>query len=209
MRDQEWDSTTAQLNALDLAQLVLGLLGLDAVDGEAALGVVDETEVLASLLNGDDVHVAGGVGDVGADLAVDLDEALHHDGLGLAVVESILETVSDEDDQGHAVAELVRTGRGLGGVQAGQLVQEPVGGGAKALLVLLAVRGEDVSLIDSIVMLLLLFFQCLFALFAIEAISILKKKKIVLLAKVNLRSPTHSFFLPPLLHEIEEDDDDR
>lgn len=141
MRDQEWDSTTAQLNALDLAQLVLGLLGLDAVDGEAALGVVDETEVLASLLNGDDVHVTGGVGDVGADLAVDLDEALHHDGLGLAVVESILEAVSDEDDQGHAVAELVRTGRGLGGVQAGQLVQEPVGGGAKALLVLLAVRG--------------------------------------------------------------------
>jgi hypothetical protein len=36
----------------------------------------------------------------------------------------------------------VRTGRGLGSVQAGQLVQEPVGGGAKALLVLLAVRGE-------------------------------------------------------------------
>lgn len=176
MRDQEWDSTTAQLNALDLAQLVLGLLGLDAVDGEAALGVVDETEVLASLLNGDDVHVAGGVGDVGADLAVDLDEALHHDGLGLAVVESILETVSDEDDQGHAVAELVRTGRGLGGVQAGQLVQEPVGGGAKALLVLLAVRGEDVSLIDSIVV-FFLFFQCPFCLFAIEAISILKKKK--------------------------------
>lgn len=140
MRDQEWDSTTAKLNTLDLAQLVLGLLGLDSVDGESALGVVDEAEVLAGLVDGDDVHEAGGEGDVGADLVVDLDEALHHDGLGLAVVEGILESVSDEDDQGHAVAELVRTGRGLGGVGTGQLVKQPVRGGAEALLVLLAMR---------------------------------------------------------------------
>jgi hypothetical protein len=38
----------------------------------------------------------------------------------------------------------VRTGRRLGGIETGQLVQQPVGGGAKALLVLLAVR-EKVS----------------------------------------------------------------
>jgi hypothetical protein len=139
VRDQEWDSTTAELHALDLAQLVLGLLRLNAVDGEAALGVVDEAEALAGLVDGDDVHEAGGEGHVGADLAVDLDQALHEDGLGLAVVEGILETVADEDDQGHAVAELVRTGGGLGGVGAGQFVEQPVRGGAKALLVLLAV----------------------------------------------------------------------
>lgn len=119
MRDQEWDSTATELDALDLAQLVLGLLGLDSVDGEAALGVVDEAEVLARLLDGDDVHEAGGVGQVGADLAVNLDQALHEDGLGLAVVERILEAVSDEDDQRHAVTELVRTGRGLRGVDTG------------------------------------------------------------------------------------------
>lgn len=129
MRDQEWDSALAELDALDLAELVLGLLGLDAVDGEAALCVVDEAEVLASLLDADDVHEAGGEGHVGADLAVDLDQALHQDGAGLAVVEGILEAVADEDDQGHAVAELVRTGRGLGGVDSGELVQQPVGGG--------------------------------------------------------------------------------
>lgn len=138
MRNQEWDSATAKLHALDLAELVLGLLGLDSVDGEAALGVVDEAEVLASLLDGDDVHEASRVGHVGADLAVNLDQALHEDGLGLAVVEGILEAVADEDDQGQAVAELVRTGRGLGSVGAGQFVQQPVRGGAEALLVLLA-----------------------------------------------------------------------
>ena len=139
MRNQEWHTTTAELHALDLAQLVLGLLVLDAVDGEAALGVVDEAEVLASLLDGDDVHEAGGVGDVGADLAVNLDEALHHDGLGLAVVERILEAVADEDDEGHALAELVGTGRRAGGIDTRQLVEKPVRGRAEALLVLLTV----------------------------------------------------------------------
>jgi len=83
VRNQEWDSTTTKLHTLDLAQLVLGLLGRNSVHGEAALGVVDEAEVLVGLLDRDDVHEAGGVGDVGADLVVDLDEALHHDGLRL------------------------------------------------------------------------------------------------------------------------------
>ena len=142
MRDQEWDSAPAELHALDLAQLVLGLLGLDAVDGEAALGVVDEAEVLASLLDGDNIHEAGGVGNVGSDLAVDLDEALHEDGLGLAVVQCILEAVSHKDDEGEGIAGLVWTGRGLGSVDTGELVEEPVRGGAEALLVLLPVTRE-------------------------------------------------------------------
>ena len=73
MRNQEWDSPFAQLHALDFGELVLGLLGCDAVDGEAAFGVVDEAEVLARLFDGDDVHEAGGVGCVGADFAVDFD----------------------------------------------------------------------------------------------------------------------------------------
>lgn len=93
VRNQEWDPALAELNTLNLAELVLGLLSLDTVDGETALGVVDETEVLAGLLNGDDVHEAGGVGGVGADLAVDLDETLHQDGLDLATVEGVLQTI--------------------------------------------------------------------------------------------------------------------
>lgn len=123
MRNQEWDTATAQLDALDLAELVLGLLSLDAVDREAALGVVDEAEVLARLLDSDDVHEARRVGRVGADLAVDLDEALHQDGLGLAVVQGVLEAIAHEDNQGQTVASLVGTGRGFRSVGTGQLVQ--------------------------------------------------------------------------------------
>ena len=97
VRNQEWDPALAELNTLNLAELVLGLLSLDTVDGETALGVVDETEVLAGLLDGDHVHEAGGVGGVGADLAVDLDETLHQDGLDLATVEGVLQTIFRPD----------------------------------------------------------------------------------------------------------------
>ena len=116
MRNTVGNSSAAKLDALDLAQLVLSLLLSYPVDGVAALGVVNETEVLASLLDGDHIHEAGGVGGVGADFAVNLDEALHEDGLGLAGVEGIFEAIAEEDDQGHAVTELVRTRGSLGSI---------------------------------------------------------------------------------------------
>jgi len=90
MRNQEWDSALAQLNSLDLAKLVFGLLALDSVDGEATLGVVDKTEVLAGLLYADDIHEACWVGGIGANLAVNLNQTLHDDGLGLAGIQGIL-----------------------------------------------------------------------------------------------------------------------
>lgn len=90
VRDQEWDSAFAQLHSLDLAKLVFCLLGLDSVDGEAALSIVNQTEVLAGLLDADHVHEACWVGSIGSDLAINLDQALHDNGLGLARVERIL-----------------------------------------------------------------------------------------------------------------------
>lgn len=149
MRDQEWDAALAQLYAFDFAQLVGGLFLLDAVDGVAALGIIDEAEVLARLLEGDDVHEAGGVSGVGADLAVDLDKALHEDGSRLAVVEGILQAVTDEDDEGKALSLLVRSRRGLGSVGARELIKKPVRGGAQALLVLLPVKREPSQYQDS------------------------------------------------------------
>jgi hypothetical protein len=92
MRNQEWDAALAQLHPLDFAELVLSLLASDAVDSETALGVVDKAEVLAGLLDGDNIHEASRVGGVGADLAIDLDQALHDNGLHLATVEGVLQT---------------------------------------------------------------------------------------------------------------------
>lgn len=88
--DEVRNTLSTKLDAANLAKLVASLLLRNTVDGEATLGIVDETEVLAGLLDGDNVHESSGEGGVGADLAVDLDEALHDDSLGLATVEGVL-----------------------------------------------------------------------------------------------------------------------
>jgi len=90
MRNTVGNSTTAELHTLDFAQLVCGFLASYSVHGVAALGVENQAEVLASLVDGDHVHETGRVGRVGADLSIDLDEALHNDGLDLTSVEGIL-----------------------------------------------------------------------------------------------------------------------
>lgn len=55
MGDGIRDTLGAELDALDLAQFIFGLFGGDSVDDETPLGVVDQAEVFASLVNGDDV----------------------------------------------------------------------------------------------------------------------------------------------------------
>ena len=92
MRNQEWDAALAQLHPLDLCQLIFRLFGSNAMDRETALGIVDKAEIFAGLLNGDNVHETGGIGGIGADLAVHFYEALHDDGLGFARIESILQS---------------------------------------------------------------------------------------------------------------------
>lgn len=146
MRNQVGNAALAKLNTLDLAELVLCLLSGDAVDGETALGVVDQAEVLASLLDGDDVHETGGEGAVGADLAVDLDQALLDDGLDLVTVKRVLEAVAEEDDQRQRVAGLVRTGGGLGSVGTWDVSVLPWFEGAH----LRAMRSRAASIPDSL-----------------------------------------------------------
>jgi len=92
--NQVWNTLSTKLHSADLGKLVSGLLVSDPVDGEATLGVVDEPEVLASLLDGDDVHETSREGWVSADLAVNLDKALHDDSLGLTPVQGILQPIS-------------------------------------------------------------------------------------------------------------------
>ena len=116
MRNTVGNSALAKLHTLDFAELVCGLLSSYPVDGVTPFGIVDEAEVLASLLKCDNIHEAGGVGGVGADLAVDLDETLHEDGLDLAGVQGVLQAISKEDHQWQRVAKLVRTGGGFGSI---------------------------------------------------------------------------------------------
>jgi len=140
--DNAGDTASAELNLLDLEELEGGLLGGDTVDDEAALNVVEDAEVLAGLLDRDHVLEAGGVGGVGANLAVDLDEALRSDGGDLAVVERILKSVAKKNDQRQRLSQFVWTGGRTRGICAGQLVEEPAAGRSQALHVLLGSTGH-------------------------------------------------------------------
>jgi hypothetical protein len=151
MRNQEWDSSFAELNSADFAQLVGCLLVADTVNGEAAFGVVDKAEILARLLNANNVHEPRGERHVGPDLLVNGDQPLHEDGPSLAVVESILEAVSDEYNERHTIARFVRTGRCFRSVGAGQFVEQPVRWGAQPLLMLLPDRHLTLALVPTAV----------------------------------------------------------
>jgi len=95
------DTLGADPHLANLAQLVLGFFITDAVDDESTFDIVDETEILTSLVDRDHIHESSWVGDVSADFAVHLDETLHHDLLGFNVRQRILEAVAQEDDQGQ------------------------------------------------------------------------------------------------------------
>ena len=77
------------------AELVGSLRGSDPVNSEASLHVVDDPEVLASLVDLDNVHEASGELGVGPGLAVDLDQPLLHDSLHLLHGDGVLQTVPE------------------------------------------------------------------------------------------------------------------
>lgn len=111
------------------------------MDGEAAFGIVNKAELLAGLLNGDDIHETSWVCSIGADFPIDLDEALHDDRLSFTAVQRILEAVSEEDDERKRVAQLVRTRRRTRSISTGELVKKPVRWRAQALLMFLSAIG--------------------------------------------------------------------
>jgi len=71
--DDEGDALGAESNLADTAELELGLLGVDLVEGEAALAVVEQAEDLVGAVKLDDVHEAGRESGVSADFVVNLD----------------------------------------------------------------------------------------------------------------------------------------
>ena len=77
----------------NFAELVLGLLGGDPVYGESSLNVVDDPEVLSSLLNLDDIHEPSGELWIGSHLPINLDKTLLHNGGDLLHVQGKLQTV--------------------------------------------------------------------------------------------------------------------
>jgi hypothetical protein len=107
--DDVWNLVLANLLLGDLAELEAGFLSVNSVGLETTLDVVKNAEVLAGLLNGNDVHEAEGEPvvlsfsvvnfDIGTLVLADLD--------ALLAGESILESVLEKNRKGNTFAELV------------------------------------------------------------------------------------------------------
>lgn len=129
----------AESLGLDLAELELGFLGVDLVGLISSLHVVENSEMLSSLVNGNNIHDSEWVSGVLSDLAIDFNVAiLILDNLDdLLSGEGISESVLEENAKGNRFSCLVWAGGGLHGVSAAQLVQHPVVRGCEPLHVLL------------------------------------------------------------------------
>ena len=135
--DSDRDLLGGDVDLLDTAELVLGLILLDTVENETSLGVVEKTEAVSRLLKLNNVHESSGVVVVCVDLSVNLDATLHADLLALLAGEGILETLAKDDGNRKTFTLLVGTGRGFGSPDSAHLAEVPMPGGIETLEVLL------------------------------------------------------------------------
>jgi len=135
--DGNRDLLGGDVNLLDTAELVLGLVLLDTVEDETSLGIVEETETISRLLELNGVHESSGVVLVGTDLSVNLDTTLHADLLALLSGEGVLQTLAKDDGNRETFTLLVGTGGGLGSPDSAHLAEVPMPGGIETLEVLL------------------------------------------------------------------------
>jgi hypothetical protein len=119
----------------NLAELELGLIRGDRVSLEAALGVKEDSEVLVSFLDRDDVHVTKRETRISSRFTINLDETiLILDNLsGLLSVEGITESLLEENVEGDALSKLVRTRGRPGRVNTLKFSKVPLLGSSNSL----------------------------------------------------------------------------
>lgn len=105
--NDEWDGLRSKGDLLNFAQFISGLLIGDAVKGETTLGVVEQSEALVGLLDLDDIHESGWEVSVSSDLSVNLNQTLHQNHGNLLLGKSVLQAVTQQEDQWETFAELV------------------------------------------------------------------------------------------------------
>jgi len=125
VRNKVRNALWAGSHFLDAAKLVFCFLGGNLVEDKSALDVIQQTEVVSGLFNGDDIHESSWIIGVSSDLAIDLDGALH-DNLGhLGPCQGVLEPIAEHDNQRQGLPKFVGTGGWPGCEHAAELVQHP------------------------------------------------------------------------------------
>jgi len=79
MSNQVGNSSRAGCNLDNTAQLVFSFFGSDLMEDEATLDIVQDSEIVICLFDGQDIHEAGRIFNVSANATIDFDETLHDD----------------------------------------------------------------------------------------------------------------------------------
>lgn len=88
------DGLGTNVNRLNAAELEASFVGVDSVENETTLSVVQESEVFLSLLDANNIHETSRIVGIASDSAIDLDQFLHQNISDLALGKSILQSVS-------------------------------------------------------------------------------------------------------------------
>jgi len=133
--DNVWDLVLAENLSFDFADLDSSFTGIDAVSLEAALGVVKDAEVLAGLLNGQDVHQTARVTVISPNFVVNLNVRVFvsADLESLNSCEGVLQPQLEDHVQWNAMPHFVGAGGWTSGVHAIKFRQHPVVGCKHAL----------------------------------------------------------------------------
>ena len=125
-----WDLVGTDFLSLDFAELKFGFFGLQGLEDELALGVVEDSEVLAGLLDGDDVHYSSWEGGVSSNFPIDFYAAflIFHNHRDFSIIEGIFKTIPQNHCQGNRLSQFVGTGSGSGSPDSSSFGKHPAGG---------------------------------------------------------------------------------
>jgi len=125
MGDQEWNALRAGLDSSNSAQLVRALFGRDLVQDESTLHVIEQSEEIAGLFNGDNIHESSRESVVGANTIINLNGLLHDNLSHFGAGQGVLESVAKDYGQRKRLTQLVRAGGRSRGKYTAEFVQHP------------------------------------------------------------------------------------
>ena len=131
--NNEGNLLVGDLTLDNLAELETSFVFINAVEDETTLDIIEKTETISTTIESDDIHETSRVGRVGTDLTIDLDKTLHTDHLDFMVGESVLQTVTDNEEERQAFSLLVGTAGRLRSPNTTHLVKHPVLRGIQTL----------------------------------------------------------------------------
>ena len=123
-----WNLRFTDFLLSDLAELEFSFFSVNSVRLESSLNVIEDSEVLIGLFDGDNVQRSEWESRISSDLTIDLDQTfLVLDNLGgFHVRHSVLQSLLEKDVKWDALSSLMWTSRWLGSVNSLKFTKVPL-----------------------------------------------------------------------------------